>query len=306
VTISNNVDEFHGQKVKDFTSESDWQGPKFAYRLQVDWDTPTEKLPEFLDELASQKDASQLTALVIGPWNGDDAQVDSSAIVRAIVKHKDDLSGLQAIFLGDITFEQNEMSWIQQSDVAPLLEAFPRLVTLRVRGGNELAFSKTRHENLQQLIVETGGMPRSVIREICRCEFPNLKHLELWLGVENYGGDTTVEDLQPILTGTRFPQLTYLGLCNSEIVDEIAPVVVNAPILNWLEILDLSNGTLTDTGAQALLNLSANSGLKVLNLSHHYVTPKLIEQLHKTLKCKVIADDPQDPNTEWRSTLVSE
>ncbi|MGH2549308.1 MAG: STM4015 family protein, partial [Thermomicrobiales bacterium] len=85
-----------------------------------------------------------------------------------------------------------------------MLEAYPMLEVLRVRGGNSLKFSQIRHESLLQLTVEAGGLGRSVIREICRCEFPNLQHLELWLGVGNYGWDGGVEDLQPILAGTRF------------------------------------------------------------------------------------------------------
>jgi hypothetical protein len=100
--------------------------------------------------------------------------------------------------------------------------------------------------------------------------------------------------------------LTYLGLRNSEIVDDIAPVVVNSPILAQLQVLDLSNGTLTDVGAQALLNLPAKLALQELNLSHHYMTPVMVQRLCKELTCKVIADDGQDPNEEWRSVVVSE
>jgi hypothetical protein len=263
-------------------------------------------LHERLDELLAQKGAEQLQALIIGAWNGEDSSYSSDDIIKEVVKHRDKLSALKAIFLGDITYEENEISWIQQSDVSPLLVAYPKLEVLRVRGGSSLAFSKVRHESLQQLIVEAGGLSRSVIREICRCEFPNLQHLELWLGVENYGWDGGVEDLQPILAGKHFPKLTYLGLRNSEIVDEIAPVVVNAPILAQLQTLDLSNGTLTDVGAQALLNLPSGIPLQELNLSHHYMSADMMDRLQKQLKCKVIAEDGQDPNEEWRSVVVSE
>ena len=34
--------------------------------------------------------------------------------------------------------------------------------------------------------------------------------------------------------------------------------------------------------------------------------PKFKEQLRKALSCKVIADDAQDPNEEWRGVVVSE
>ena len=115
-----------------------------------------------------------------------------------------------------------------------------------------------------------------------------------------------MEDLQPLLTGKCFPKLEYLGLRNSDIADDIAPVVVNAPILKQLKVLDLSNGTLSDVGAAALLNLPADLSLKELNLNHHYMTEDMVKRLKKALKCKIIAGDAQDPNEEWRSVVASE
>jgi hypothetical protein len=306
MTISKHAEIFYKQTVKEFESADDWEGPGPAYRLGITYDNEPTDLHARLGELVAQKGVDQLQALVIGAWNGDDSSYSSAEIVKELVKRRNKLAGLKALFLGDIIYEENEISWIEQSDVSPLLDAYPKLELLRVRGGNSLKFSAAKHESLQQLIVEAGGLHRSVIREICRCELPNLRHLELWLGVENYGWDGDVEDLQPILAGKHFPKLNYLGLRNSEIVDEIAPVVVNAPILTQLDVLDLSNGTLTDVGAQALLNLPANLPLKELNLSHHYMTEPMVDRLQKQLKYRVIADDGQDPNEEWRSVVVSE
>jgi hypothetical protein len=57
------------------------------------------------------------------------------------------LTNLRAIFLGDITYEENEISWIEQSDVSPLLRAYPALEVSRVRGGNSLEFSKIKNRS---------------------------------------------------------------------------------------------------------------------------------------------------------------
>jgi hypothetical protein len=274
--------------------------------VKYSWDDQQAELLDRLQALTEQQGADQLRALVIGAWSGDDSSKSSDTIIQALVQAQDRLSGLTALFLGDITYEENEISWIQQSDVAPLLNAFPRLEIFRVRGGNGLKLSLVRHQALRELIVETGGLPRSVLREICRCEFPNLEHLELWLGVNTYGWDGGVEDLQPLLAGKIFPRLTYLGLRNSEIADDIAPVVVNAPILQRLHVLDLSYGTLSDAGAQALLKLPKGLPLQELDLSHHYMTKKMVEQLKKRLPYTIVADDGQDPDEEWRSVWVSE
>jgi hypothetical protein len=303
MTISENASVFFKCKVKDFAGPEDWKGPKLAYRLRSGEDEQ-DTVPSRLEELAGQDGAEKLQALVLGAWG--DGSESSAEVIQALVKNKNNFAALKAMFLGDITYEENEMSWIQQSDAAPLLRAFPGLEVLRVRGGTGLKFSKSRHDALKQLIVETGGLPRAVIREICRCEFSGLEHLELWLGIENYGWDGGVEDLQPLLAAEFFPKLQYLGLRNSEIADDIAAVVVNAPILQQLEVLDLSNGTLSDVGAQALLTLSRDIPLKELNLSHHYMTPAMVKQLKKELRCKVVADNPQDPDEEWRAVMVSE
>jgi len=306
MTISQHAEVFYQQPVKVYESPDDWEGPNQAYRLGITWDDQQRDLHARLDEFVAQKGVGQLQALIIGAWIGDDSTYSSAQIIKDIVNHRDKLRGLRAIFLGDIIYEENEISWIEQSDVTPLLEAYSKLEVLRVRGGNSLKFATVRHESLQKLIVEAGGLHRSVINEICRCEFPNLQHLELWLGVENYGWDGGVEDLQPILDGKPFPKLTYLGLRNSEIADEIASVVVTAPILSQLQVLDLSNGTLTDKGAQALFKLPTSLLLRELNLSHHYMTEAMAERLQNGLKCTVVVDDGQDPDAEWRSVVVSE
>ncbi|HWY76762.1 MAG TPA: STM4015 family protein, partial [Verrucomicrobiae bacterium] len=261
MTINENAIVFYQLPVRDFQSKDDWQGTDTAYRLRSGWDGKPGDMVAFLDTLVKQEGAPKLTALVIGMW-GTQSDVSSQTIIQALVQRKHRLGGLRALFLGDIIVEENEISWIQNSDVSSLLQSFPNLEVFRVRGGNGLSFSKAGHQTLRELIVETGGLPRSVIREICLGDFPNIEHLELWLGSANYGWDGTVQDLQPILEGKRFPKLKYLGLRNSEIVDEIAPVLVNSPILRELEVLDLSNGNLSDVGGQALLNLPKNTLLR--------------------------------------------
>jgi hypothetical protein len=305
MTISENASVFFGQQVTDFESADDWKGPKRAYRLRVSWDTPQEVMHERLKQLANQPDSGKLSAIVIGFW-GPESTSPSDDVIKALVRSRDRLTNLRAIFLGDITYEENEISWIEQSDVSPLLRAYPDLTVLRVRGGNSLKFSKIKHESLRQLIIESGGLPRSVIREICRCEFPNLEDLELWLGAQNYGWDGGAEDLQPILEGKLFPKLECLGLRDSEIIDEIVPVVVNAPIIKRIKVLDLSLGNLTDSGAKALLSIPEDSALEMINLTHHYMTEAMVKNLKEQLTCEVVADNPREPEDDWRSIAVSE
>ncbi len=306
MTISENATQFYDLPVVDFEGESDWKGTDHAYRIRTDWDTPVEALGERLEMLASHADAGQLKALVLGNWGGDDSSNDSSEIVKQLAESASKLSGLRAIFLGDITYEENEMSWIQQSDISPLLSAYPQLEVLRIRGGSDLSITACNHANLKQLIIETGGMPRSVLREIFQGDLPGLEHLELWLGTDGYGWDGGPQDLQPLLTGKLYPNLHYLGLRNSEQIDEIAPILPNAPLVARIKVLDLSLGSLSDVGGRSLLALSGVTNLEKLNLSHHYMTPELVAELTEKLPFEVVTKDAMGADEEWRSIYVSE
>jgi hypothetical protein len=76
--------------------------------------------------------------------------------------------------------------WIQQCDVSPLFAAYPRLEHFCVRGADGLSFGALRHDRLKSLIIQSGGLGANVVREVA-ADAPELEHLELWLGDENYG-----------------------------------------------------------------------------------------------------------------------
>jgi hypothetical protein len=196
----------------------------------------------------------------------------------------------------NITYEESEISWIGQSDVTLLLDAFPDLEQLRIRGGTGLNLGPARHENLRILIIESGGLSGGVVRTIAGATFPKLEYLELWLGSDYYGGDATLDDLAMILSGAAFPALKYLGLRDSEKADEIAAGLADALILGRIEVLDLSLGNLTNEGALALLSGNRLGGLKKLDIHHHYVSDEVIDGL-KALGIEVDANDRQEPDT---------
>jgi hypothetical protein len=301
--FSEHAESFAGLQVVEFEGPRDWRGPALAYRVREEYEDETH-VTEKLKTLLAQRDGGKLTTLVIGSWQ-EPAQNDSAGVIDELVKNASRLPDLRAVFLGDITYEEAEISWIKQCDMTALLRAFPKLEVLRVRGGEGLAFSTTKHDSLHDLTVETGGLRRATIREIFLCGFPNLERLQLLLGEEHYGFDANVDDLVPVLSGRLYPRLRYLGLCDSVIADEIAAVAVNSPIVRRLEVLDLSMGNLTEQGARSLLRLPGGS-LKRLDISHHYVPQGVIDELRRTLPFEVVADDPQDPNDEWRPILHAE
>ncbi len=233
-----------------------------------------------LGRLLEDVKVGELEALVFGQWYSEMSEENSSRIIEALVAAKNKLINLKSIFIGDISSEECEISWIQQSDISPILQAYPQLEILQVRGGDGLEFSPPiRHDNLKALIIETGGLSRDTVAQIFNMNLPALEHLELWFGSEDYGGNCWVEDLNPILFAEKFPNLTYLGLRNSQFADEIVNTIVGSLIIDSLSVLDLSMGTLSDVGSEQLFNCSAISNLDILNLSDNFISEKMVKKL---------------------------
>jgi hypothetical protein len=200
-----NLTQFYGRDVVDYDPESGLADGAPAIRLRLSYEadkatTFTDLYAQFLKEPA----ASGVEALVIGMWHQTFEEGDTAErVVENLVSTREHLPALKALFLGDIDSDENEISWIEQTDVSPLFTAFPLLEVLGLRGGNRLSLGRPSHPKLKTLIVETGGLPGHVVREVCSADLPALEHLELWLGSENYGGDSTLADLAPILSGRR-------------------------------------------------------------------------------------------------------
>jgi hypothetical protein len=264
-------------------------------------DVDIQTFDECLDVLLSTLESSQIEALIIGPWSDGvsicTGEASSQRAVEAIVSNHDRLRNLKALFIGDMIYQDCEISWLVQSDISPILRAYPQLEILQVRGGNQLEFKSmngdARHNHLKALIVETGGLPRATVQQIYAWDFPSLEHLELWFGSENYGGDCWDRDLPPLLEDLVFPSLTYLGLRNSQFADETVEMLVKSPLVAGLQVLDLSLGTLTDEGAAKLLNCPAIRDLEILNVSQSYLSGAMIDQL-RSLDIEVIADDQRE------------
>lgn len=304
--VYQNVRTFIGKRVADYDPDKGpARGGKTIYRFRSDYDDDT--LMPHLEHFVASTGAAEATGIVIGNWAGDDPDTGPEDAIELLVKNSHRLSSLAAVYLGDITAEENEMSWITQADVSALLDGFPDLQLLRTRGGNSLKLSNPKHQNLRALAMESGGLPVDVVRSICTSDFPNLEYLELWLGTDEYGGDSSVQDLQPILSGKLFPKLKYLGLRNCQYADDLAAVIVNSPIIDRLEMLDLSLGVLTDEGAQALLSLPEGGTLKSVSLHFNYASDGVL----KKLKSHSITFDTSKPSDmedddEWRFVAVGE
>jgi len=282
MAIYEHIDTFAGLEVEDWSPGDGPLQPDTLYRIGLSYSDADngELWSDQLDALLDQPGAEQLRGIVVGPWhNMFEEGANAEQVVEALVAARDRLPNLRAIFFGDIISEECEISWIQNTDLSPLLTAYPELEYLTARGGNGLTFGAIRHASLRELVIQAGGLDARTVREAAGADLPALEHLELWLGTENYGGNARVADLAALLDGSRFPRLRSLGLRNSDISDAIAVALVSSPLLERVEVLDLSLGTLGDEGAQALLEAPAVRRLRKLDIHHHYCSEAMVERL---------------------------
>ncbi|WP_431971348.1 STM4015 family protein [Nocardia sp. bgisy134] len=286
-----------------------------AWRLSVETYDAKETWVECFARFLGAVDTTKITALIVGTWddvygNGPDE------VIEALCAAEDRLPALRALFLGDIVMEECEMSWINQGLVTPLLETFSGLEVFGVRGGQNLEFPAVRHERLHTLVVESGGLPAGVVRGIAASDLPALAHLDLWLGTSEYGGDSEVADLAPILSGDRLPALKHLALRNSETQDDVCAALAAAPVVARLESLDISMGVLTDDGVAALLTGQPLSHLSVLDMHYNYLSDEMRTRLRETLepagvRLELDSDDAEEDSDEedgtvWRFVSVGE
>ncbi len=252
-------------------------------------------LTKQLQELLANPAAQATTGLVLG-YGEDFSPVQMADLV---VEHCEQLPHLTALFLGDITFDEWEISWIEMGDISTLFPAYPQLEHFGIRGNASegLHLGILHHEHLKTFIIETGSLERSLVHDLLRSHLPALEHLELWTGTENYGGNCAVEDFAPLLSGDLFPNLRYLGLRDSEFADELAIALSQSPLLERLHTLDLSLGTLGDTGAAALLNCPAVRKLAKLDLHHHYCSEEMMQRL-QALPIEVDVSEREEPE-DW-------
>ena len=257
-----------------------------------DDDGPEEvEVGKLLTQLLDVPAARFLTGLTLGvPQSPEDGENDYEPVLKRLVKHPA-AARLRQLYIGDFTQEQCEVSWMNLGDLSKLWPALPRLRSLTLRGGSEMKLGAIDLPELRELTIITGGLDRKNLAAICAARWPKLEKLELWLGDDGYGANTTPDDLEPILRGDAFPALRHLGIRNSEIIDAIAALLPDAPIVKRLEALDLSKGTLTDAGVEALAaRKGALAHLTRIDLSDNYLEKS--DRLATSL-CKQVRTKPQ-------------
>lgn len=259
-----------------------------------------------LNKILEDSELPVLKNIVIGYW-GECFDEDPQQIIDGIIANKEKFAHIESLFIGDMDYEECEVSWIMQGNYAGLLAALPELKELKIKGSTELVIGEgIKHDKLQSLEIICGGLGLDVIQDIAEADLPALKRMILYLGVDDYGLTAGIDDIKALIDKSHFPALTHLGLVDSEMQDELAAMILDADILPQLEILDLSYGVLTDQGGESLLaGKDKLSGLKKLEINYHYMSDKVVKQLEE-LPFTVCISDTQDSDSKYQYPILTE
>lgn len=260
-------------------------------------------------DILADPELPSVTELVIGCW-GDAWDESCQPILDGLVEHADRFSHIEKLFIGDMDFEECEVSWIMQGDYSRLWAAWPNLKELTIKGSMDLELGEIRHEKLESLEIICGGLPKSVMQSIQSAHLPSLKKLLLYIGVDDYGFDGDADTIRELLAQADFPKLEYLGIADSEIQDDLTAVVVESKFMGQIHTLDLSCGTLTDRGGALLLEkIPEFPNIQFLDLHYHYLSNEMMQKLLE-LPIKVDVSDQNEPESYngeiWMDAMLTE
>ena len=189
MTISQATETFFGKPIRHWSPGDPAPADAgVAWRLAFDHDDDT-SMVERLEQFLQAADPAGVTALVFGDWE-DSYDAPPEAVLDLLCRRAADLPALRALFVGDMTYEECEISWIKQADYTWVLEAFPALQVLRIGGSDGLVLpADAAHAQLRELVIECGGLPKSVLERLAGARLPALERLELWVGTDEYGFD---------------------------------------------------------------------------------------------------------------------
>lgn len=267
---------------------------KYSYSYH-EFDVEGKGAGTMIGDILNDPDFPGLTELIIGNW-GNSYEEDCQPIIDGIIGQADKFSHIEKLFIGDMDYEECEVSWIMQGDYSGIWAAMPNLKELTIKGSMELGLGEISHEGLESLTVICGGLGEDAIGSIQDAKLPNLKKLLLYIGIEDYGFDGDVDTIKQLLDKSDFPQLTYLGITDSEIQDELAQVVAASKYMPQISTLDLSLGTLTDKGGELLLQeVPKYPNIKKLDVHYNYLSQEMAQKLEQ-LPIEVDASEINEPD----------
>jgi hypothetical protein len=290
--------------------EIEWQHG-FMKEVRMGWDAFDEDdSAGGTDEFATLLDlpaARFIQHLRLGPFSpNEDYEMEAQPWID-VLEEKKGLPSLRSLYLGDRgDYDISQTATGVFAKVAPF---FPRLEKLTLHAGNITFGKNVSLPELKELKFQSGGLSKNVLKDAMAAKLPKLESLDIWFGSDNYGGDITLKDIQPILSGVAFPNLKHLGLMNCSWVDKIIPELIKSKILPKLKSLDLSMGVLGDEDIDLMMqNAAAFAHLEELNVEDSALTnaskPKVAKLAKKANFGK--SQSPDRRQGDYRYTSVSE
>ncbi len=275
-----------------------YKSKRFSYEYE-DYEDGEKGAETLLKDIMEDEEFDSLEEIVVGCW-GEAWEDSPQPLIDGIVANAASFSHIKSLFIGDMDYEDCEVSWIIQGDYSKLWDAMPQLESITIKGSTDLTLGLKSHNSLQSLEIICGGLPQEIIKEVQKAVLPSLKKLLLYIGVEDYGFDGDIQTIRDLLAESDFSALTYLGITDSEIQDEITQAVLESKYISQVTTLDLSYGTLTDKGGAMLLEQLPNyAGIQKLNLEYHFLSSAMVEKISAMCEAQGIEvnmEEQQEPD----------
>ena len=278
-------------------------------------------LNDVLRALLAHPSGGFLAELALG-FNGDPNEETPQDLIDLLAEEV--RPRLRGLVVGDIKYagaarpedqgEQTEISWYSAGDLSNLWQAVPNLRTLLVRSGSSgsaegggVQLGAIELPALRRFELHTGGLERAVAQSIARGKFPQLEHLDVWFGQENYGGTAGIDDARALLGRADLEKLRHLGIMNASFVDDLVEDLAKSPLLAQVAELDLSLGCLTDAGASKIAaHRDAFAHLAVLDVRWSYLSAAGVAALAGCAREIRATPQRSQPDSDRRYTAVGE
>ena len=132
MTVGSYLDTFFGKPVHNYSYGDRVSRHDVVYRLCQEYEAEETQV-QLLDEFLGQVTPATLQALVVGSWS-EAYETGPQKLLDRLVERHQELPEFKALFVGDMTSEDCEISWIHQGDYEDLLQKFRTLEVLRLRG----------------------------------------------------------------------------------------------------------------------------------------------------------------------------
>ena len=134
---------------------------KFFYDWE-EYEEGNKNAETMIEDILAEKKLSDLDEVIIGCW-GESWDNGVQSILDGIVANKEKFAHIKSLFIGDMDYEECEVSWIEQGDYSALWAALPQLESLIIKGSTGLSLGQVEHANLKKLEIICGGLPKTVI-----------------------------------------------------------------------------------------------------------------------------------------------